>query len=453
MLPTETYWYTKYIKSPIQSKKDEIIFRCHFRLPQKQFLELLAMVKDHHSFKRWMSKDCVGSQPSPIELLLLGSLRYLGRGWTFDDLYESTAIHEETHRQFFHVFIEFGSTVLFRKFVITPSSAEEAMSHQHEFNQAGFHGAIGSTDATHVSMEKCPSWLHHINKGGKLSNPSRTYNLTVNHRGRILSTTSGHPARFNDKTLLLFDNFLCSIQRGEALKNCVFTLYEYNSNGNIVEHQYQGAWLISDNGYLRWSTIIPPFKTTTTYSQTRWSEWLESMRKDVECVFGIMKGRFRMLKSGMRLQSIDAVDSVWLTCCALHNWLLEVDGYDEKWNNGLKSDWLTELGNFEFNDVVRAAPNFALARLENPSQVKEFDTSGMGQGSDCDQSLTCHEIEEEQTYNDADHNDPVTRQATPNVQNEDITIISNLTQDEFRDRLVVHFDILFHQHKIVWPSR
>mgnify|MGYP000223239855 FL=1 len=54
------------------------------------------------------------------------------------------------------------------------------------------------------------------------------------------------------------------------------------------------------------------------------------MRKDVECVFGIMKGSFRMLKSGMRLQSIDAVDSVWLTCCALHNWLLEVDGYDEK---------------------------------------------------------------------------------------------------------------------------
>ena len=41
----------------------------------------------------------------PLELLVLGSLRYLGRGWTFDDLEEATGISEESHRVFFRRFI------------------------------------------------------------------------------------------------------------------------------------------------------------------------------------------------------------------------------------------------------------------------------------------------------------------------------------------------------------
>jgi hypothetical protein len=28
----------------------------------------------------------------------------------------------------------------------------------------------------------------------------------------------------------------------------------------------------------------------------RWNKWLESMRKDIERVFGILKARFRILK-------------------------------------------------------------------------------------------------------------------------------------------------------------
>ena len=31
-----------------------------------------------------------------------------------------------------------------------------------------------------------------------------------------------------------------------------------------------------------------------------------------------------------------------MTCCALHNWLLEVDGLADGWENGVKSYWETE---------------------------------------------------------------------------------------------------------------
>jgi hypothetical protein len=61
-----------------------------------------------------MSYDGTGVASSPIEIMLLGALQYLGRGLTFDDIKEATCISEETHCQFF-VFTFFGREVLYPK--------------------------------------------------------------------------------------------------------------------------------------------------------------------------------------------------------------------------------------------------------------------------------------------------------------------------------------------------
>ena len=86
----------------------------------------------------------------PLSLLLLGALRYLGRGWTFDDLEEDTGISSETHRIFFHIFVKFGRELMYPMFVKYPTTKEEATTHSYEFNQAGMHGAVGSMDACQI---------------------------------------------------------------------------------------------------------------------------------------------------------------------------------------------------------------------------------------------------------------------------------------------------------------
>mmetsp|Transcript_21879 Transcript_21879/g.28194 ORF Transcript_21879/g.28194 Transcript_21879/m.28194 type:complete len:120 (+) Transcript_21879:606-965(+) len=109
----------------------------------------------------------------PIELLLLGALRFLGRGWTIDDLEEQTMISQETHRKFLHVYLSWGSTVFYQKHVYLPTSEGIAES-SYEYTIAGFPGCIGSQDATHVGMLRCQYRLKQYHDSFKLAMPSRT---------------------------------------------------------------------------------------------------------------------------------------------------------------------------------------------------------------------------------------------------------------------------------------
>ncbi|KAI2511437.1 Plant transposon protein [Fragilaria crotonensis] len=128
----------------------------------------------------------------------------------------------------------------------------------------------------------------------------------------------------------------------------------------------KGAYVIVDNGYLQWSTTVPPFKDSSSRAEVRFSQWLESLRKDVECTFGILKNRWRILKTGIRLHNTEIADNIWLTCCALHNMLvLNVDGLNRGWQNGVPSYWeVNGNGNLEVSDLPRA-----IRRLNSPPEV------------------------------------------------------------------------------------
>ena len=74
--------------------------------------------------------------------------------------------------------------------------------------------------------------------------------------------------------------------------------------------------------------------------EVMFAEWLESMRKDIECTFGILKSRFRILKNTIRLYFEDDIEALFRTCAVLHNILLQYDGF-------LNPDWITVDPNVE----------------------------------------------------------------------------------------------------------
>jgi DDE superfamily endonuclease len=449
--PRQTVWYFMYVTGPaLDSKHFLAKFRRRFRMPYAEYQRLLSKVKQDNRFARWNRSDAVGLKASPVELLLLGTLRYLGRGLTFDDLEEYTAISEETHRVFFHEFIDFGATVLHAEMVQYPTDRDQGFSnHVDEFYEGGFNGCGFSTDATNVIMWRCQHNLKQANMGFKQSHPARTYNMTCNHRREILYTTKGHPSRYNDKTLAYTDEFLQKIKSGEILSECKFELYSKKSDGTLVSTKYRGAWGLVDNGYHKWSFLQAPAKHHNTRDEHRFSQWLESFRKDAKCTFGILKGRFRVLKTGIRVEGTEAADKVWLTCCALHNWLLRSDGLADKWTKGVASDYQGELGENDPNEMrqISQVP-FAIARL-NDASMRSF-------GSEQHLNESVHEeTVRRRLEGQLDENVEVDEEQPETIQTaEDGGIyIRTLSYDDFRRRLVEHFTIQFHRGRVKWPRR
>jgi len=132
---------------------------------------------------------------------------------------------------------------------------------------------------------------------------------------------------------------------------------------------------------------------------------MESMRKDVECTFGMLKKRFGTLQSGVRVKKVLKVDQIWKTCCALHNLRLELNGFD-------KDDW---IGISENHSEV-----FSIHRLQ------QF-------GSDVvNQNITPEELDECSDENG-------------------VRFLYKMSYDLFQACLIQHFNIRFKKHDIKWP--
>ena len=173
---------------------------------------------------------------------------------------------------------------------------------------------------------------------------------------------------------------------------------------------------IVDNGYLSWFFTIPPSSNGTTYEIIRFSEWLESMRKDIECTFGIMKCRFAILKYGLRFQNIAKCDETWLTCCALHNLLLHNDGLCNNWD-------ISDDG--ENHEIP-----FAMSRLDQPTSHPNNSNSTTRVASDDSTAETCR-LYTEKNYR----------------------IVKDMPMELLKRCLVNHFDIRFQKNDIKWPTR
>jgi hypothetical protein len=341
--------------------------------------------------------------------------------------------------------------VLYKKFVVAPKTADDAKQHTPEYEKAGLPGCIGSMDATHILLEKVEYRLRQSHVGFKSSHTARSYNITVNNRRRILATTTGHPARWNDKTVVLFDNFVVALNEGTTLQDVTFELYDVDACGSVFKQKYAGALLIVDNGYLNWSTTVPPMKTSTSRTNIRFSQWLESIRKDVKCTFGILKGRFRILKSGIRLVGQESADKIFLTCCALHNWLLNEDGLNKAWEDGVLSDWEGELGLHNVQDVEYHIPD-AVQRLMTRGELRRYDVSGMGFRSnvrDGEQPPLPLPPSHQRGHSCTTDTSLVVADLTASG----VRVVKDLSLDFFRSKLIRHYDIAFQRNEIQWPGK
>jgi hypothetical protein len=115
----------------------------------------------------------------------------------------------------------------------------------------------------------------------------------------VLGVSGPYYGTWNDKTISRHDENVAMFK--EAPYNTLEWKYD-NENGN--ECFDKGAYLICDGGYQSWPVFICPFKDQPDGTDIlSWSGLIESLRKDVECTFGILKKRFTFLKTAVRMQN------------------------------------------------------------------------------------------------------------------------------------------------------
>ena len=172
------------------------------------------------------------------------------------------------------------------------------------------------------------------------------------------------------------------------------------------------------------------------------------MQEDVECTFGILRGRFRVLKNGIHARGPLATDNIWLTCCALHNFLLEEDGLDHPWDSPMTvKAWLQpEFARHSDTDLMRM---FGIEEVCDGH--RELDATAIGQQAPPWSNAS------NQNLRDNPHAEP-DKEAAPattlgGVGHAGAVPLNSLSQKEFRKSLIEHFDVLFCQNKLKWPRR
>ncbi|CAN0217373.1 unnamed protein product [Scytosiphon promiscuus] len=272
---------------------------------------------------------------SSLSLQVLGVLKVLAGGNSFQDVATFSSMSVTTAEQSFHHFCKEFSQGLWDTWVKLPVG-EDLDQVEHIYRKCGFPGAVGSVDCTHFKWDGCPFSEQRIHKG-KEGYASVVVEAMCDHAGRILSATKSYPGAENDVTVIARDKSVWRIRDEEPWKSLKYSLH--SADGSLTEHK--GAWLIVDGGYPKIPLLIPPFKTHRNLEDHMWSRRVESVRKDIECCFGRVKGRWRLFRGGILFNTREKIDNAWFTACILHNMLHTFNGLDKMEE---ESDWVGSAG-------------------------------------------------------------------------------------------------------------
>jgi hypothetical protein len=296
----ESHWWLEHLTPAIREQyladphgRLSLKFRRLFRVPFDMFLDLVEMAN-----RRWWCDwtpnkiDAAGRIVSSLELKILGALFLLRSGCAQYIISTQTNLSEEVHRVFF---LQWASKMASIKteFIYMPEDEATFQKVVGEYTARGLPGCVGSVDCVHIAWDRRPSQYFNMFKG-KEGFPSIAYEVICTSRKFVQSVSCGHPCSRNDKHIVRTDESVTQLLEGNGWLNSK----SWRTMGPDRQIKtFTGVYLICNGVYHRWPCLVSPVKSGPAGSPTmKWSGKLESVRKDIEGVFGILKRRFRFLK-------------------------------------------------------------------------------------------------------------------------------------------------------------
>jgi hypothetical protein len=306
-------FYTSFLAPDIRARTHRLgtedrfgQFHAWFCLPPDGYLHDTRRVRGHTILQ------------TKAKLIVLTCLNVLAHGTPFRCLTLNTHISASNHRLYFLKFVEMFSKHR-KEYIHLPENHDQLQEVMGRYQDVGLSGAMGSIDVVHCKWSNCPAGNRNHAKG-KEGYPTLAFQCISDYDHRIDGVFGPQWGTRNDKHIVKLNTNVKRIKSGwyKDVEWCYF-----RRDGTMATDV--GAYLISDNGYLRWPITICPFMhAKKTTCEGYFSSNLESVRKDVECVFGILKKRWKILDYRFRHRSMRTCSEIFITCCCLHNIMLDM---------------------------------------------------------------------------------------------------------------------------------
>lgn len=204
------------------------VFRRRFSVPFSMFKDIVAAAREwpHGRGKLGdITVDCTGTEGVPLELKILGALRMSAKGCSFDAIAELSGMSISTMHTFYHVFWDRFVSNFRDSWIFYPVDKIAAADNLAVYAKLGFPGAIGSVDCTHIYWGRCPAFFQNA-YSGKEKKATIAYEVTVNHSGRCLHISPGHPGSRNDKTIVKTDKLVMDLKDKKILQDVEYLIFK-----------------------------------------------------------------------------------------------------------------------------------------------------------------------------------------------------------------------------------
>ncbi|XP_071718209.1 uncharacterized protein [Rutidosis leptorrhynchoides] len=269
-------------------------FKLRFRMRIQLFLRIVQGITTFQSdnmpeYFTYFSQrvDAIGRPTFTTLQKCTSAIRQLAYGTAPDMWDEYLQMSEQTSILCLDYFCMCIITLYKREYMRSPNEYDVARLYSAYKERHGFRGMLGSIDFTHWEWRNCPVAL----------------------KGQYTKGDHKKP------TLML-----------EA--NGTFSSAPFGVNG----HEYRKGYYLADGIYPDWATLVKGYSCPTEEPTIKVTRFQASARKDIEIAFGVLQGRFHIIRIASRSMSVNRMRRVVECCLILHNMILEDNGFAlSKW--------------------------------------------------------------------------------------------------------------------------
>ncbi|XP_024988754.1 protein ALP1-like [Cynara cardunculus var. scolymus] len=294
---------------------DSESFESMFKMSMKTFEYISSLVKEEMLAKASGFSDLSGDPLNLYDLVAV-ALRRLGSGESLSLVGESLNLNQTTVAQITKLFTDAMEVraVCHLRWPSTEAEVEEVKGKMETIS--GLPNCCGAIETTHILM--CLSIADRSSNvwRDRENNQSMTLQAIVDADLRFRDIVAGWPGSLTDETIHKKSTFFRLCQEGKKFNGKKREL----SEGTEIEE-----FIIGNSGFPLLPWLITPYQgDELSYSEAKFNRMVTKTQKVAQKAFAKLKENWKIIQKLMWRPDKDRLPKIILTCCALHNILIDM---------------------------------------------------------------------------------------------------------------------------------